>query len=242
MYDFGNTDGKTCFSPFRIFPSRMLHGVDSILRIVFSQCRGKRFVDVSAPAGRLPTAAMHRGVASPIFDNGRPRRCRRLRGEWPAKLFRNVTAAIAWLAIRLPAALESPGAGAVVHAHCRMAATCTTRPPPRSGTHVQRSPGPVRTGRAIEWRRELRSAGREGRQQISGVAADRIVDVVKRSNHDRREGAIAVLLFAPILFGACLLSGPGRYERANALLCQEVSEALAATEEALRWIRNLSPR
>jgi tetratricopeptide (TPR) repeat protein len=57
------------------------------------------------------------------------------------------------------------------------------------------------------------------------------------------KGAIAVLLFAPILFGAMPASpGQAAYERANALfVARKFPEALAATEEALRLDPKLVP-
>ena len=185
MYDFDNDGWKDLF--FALSHLSQLDrymGLDSILpNRVFRNVEGKRFVDVSAAAGPdFQQAAMHRGVAFADFDNdGRVDAVVSV-VNGPAKLFRNVTGGQShWLAIRLRGRRSNrQGLGAVVHAHLPDGrdlynqATTTVGYACSSEALVRFGLGANRVAERIE----IRWPG-GGVQQISGVAADRIVDVVE---------------------------------------------------------------
>ena len=185
MYDFDNDGWKDLFFALsHLSQSDRYMGLDSILpNRVFRNVAGKRFVDVSAAAGPdFQQAAMHRGVAFADFDNdGRVDAVVSV-VNGPAKLFRNVTGGQShWLAIRLRGRRSNrQGLGAVVHAHLPDGrdlynqATTTVGYACSSEALVRFGLGANRVAERIE----IRWPG-GGVQQISGVAADRIVDVVE---------------------------------------------------------------
>jgi hypothetical protein len=185
MYDFDNDGWKDLF--FALSHLSQLDrylGRDSALpNRVFRNVEGKRFEDVSAGAGpEFQQAGMHRGVAFADFDNDGRIDAVVSVVNGPAKLFRNVTGGDAhWLAIRLHGRRSNrQGLGAVVHVrlpdgrdlynHATTAVgyACSSEALVRFGL------GSNRVAQSIE----IRWPG-GGVQQISNVAAGRIVDVVE---------------------------------------------------------------
>jgi enediyne biosynthesis protein E4 len=185
MYDFDNDGWKDLFFALSHLSQldRYLGRDSALANRVFRNLEGKRFEDVSAGAGpEFQQAGMHRGVAFADFDNdGRVDAVVSV-VNGPAKLFRNVTGGDShWLAIRLHGRRSNrQGLGAVVHVrlpdgrdlynHATTAVgyACSSEALVRFGL------GSNRVAESIE----IRWPG-GGVQQISNVAAGRIVDVVE---------------------------------------------------------------
>jgi hypothetical protein len=183
MYDFDNDGWKDFF--FALSHLAQLDrylGRDSALpNRVFRNAGGKRFEDVSAGAGpEFQQAAMHRGVAFADFDNdGRVDAVVSVI-DGPAKLFRNITAGDShWLAVRLRGRRANrQGLGAVVRVHLPDGRDLYNHATTAVG-YACSSEALVRFGlgsNKVVAKMEIRWPG-GGVQQLSNVAADRVVEV-----------------------------------------------------------------
>ena len=188
MYDFDNDGWKDLFFALSHLAQldRYLGGDSALPNRVFHNTAGKRFEDVSMGAGpAFQSAAMHRGVAFADFDNdGRVDAVVSVMNG-PAKLFRNVTGGEShWLAIRLRGRRSNrQGLGAVVRVHLPDGrdlynhATTAVGYASSSEPIIRFGLGRNRIAESIE----VRWPG-GGRQTIDNVEADRIFEVVEKTN------------------------------------------------------------
>ena len=187
MYDLDNDGWKDLFFALsHLAEVDRYMGPDSALpNRVFRNVGGRRFEDVSAGAGPdFQRAAMHRGVAFADFDNDGRIDAVVSVVNGPAKLFRNITGGGShWLAIRLQGRRSNrQGLGAVVHVQLPDGrdlynqATTTVGYACSSEALVRFGLGPNRVAEKVE----IRWPG-GATQQLNGVAADRIVEVVEEA-------------------------------------------------------------
>jgi enediyne biosynthesis protein E4 len=184
MYDFDNDGWKDLFCALSHLSQldRYLGRDSALANRLFRNVEGKRFEDVSATAGPdFQQVGMNRGVAFADFDNDGRIDAVVSVINGPAKLFHNVSSQSHWLAIRLRGVRANrQGLGAVVHLHL---------PDGRDlYNHATTSVGYACSGEAlvrfgmganrVADKIEIRWPG-GGVQQIAGVAADRIVDIVE---------------------------------------------------------------
>ncbi len=187
MYDFDNDGWKDLFFALSHL-AELGHymGRDSALpNHVFRNMEGKRFEDISGSAGSdFQVAAMHRGAAFADFDNdGRIDAVVSVLNG-PAKLFHNVSTGDShWLAIQLRGTHSNrQGLGATVqvkladgrilynHATTAVGYASSSEPLVRFGLGSERKAEKI----------EIRWPG-GGKQQLTDVAADRVVEVIEET-------------------------------------------------------------
>lgn len=184
MYDLDNDGWKDLFFALSHFPrlNRFIGRDASLQNRVFRNIEGQRFEDVSAGAGPdFQKAALHHGAAFADFDNDGRIDVVVSVLDGPAKLFRNVSDAGHWLALKLHGTRSNrQGLGAVVrvtlpdgrilynHATTSVGYACSSEPLVRFGL------GPHAEAAKVEiwW-----PGGRM--QQLAGVKADRVSEIVE---------------------------------------------------------------
>jgi hypothetical protein len=169
MYDFDNDGWRDLFFAVSHFPAldRYIGKSAAQPNRVFRNLEGKRFEDVSAGAGPdFQGASLHHGAAFADFDNDGRIDVAVTTLEGPVKLFRNVSPAQHWLAIRLHGTRSNrQGLGAEVR---------VTLPDGRSSSEAL-----VRFGLGANTtvsRIEVHWPG-AGTQQLTNVKADRVLDI-----------------------------------------------------------------
>ena len=199
-------------------------------------------------------AAMHRGVAFADFDNDGRIDAVVSVVNGPAKLFHNIigrrialaggsTAGAAVRIVRDSAPLSTCG--------YRMAATCTTRRPPRWGTRVRAKPWCGSDWVRIERRKPSRCAGRAASiQQLKNVAADRIVEVSRNGQTAGQTMTAWKCARSPVLLFALTLWGAARHLRVRRLTKEPTRSSWRRSfprhwrrpKKRFAWIRNSSRR
>jgi hypothetical protein len=186
MYDFDNDGWKDLFFALSHLAGlgRYMGRDSALANRVFRNLAGKQFEDVSGSAGPdFQEAAMHRGVAFADFDNdGRVDAVVSVMNG-PAKLFHNIsTGGSHWLAIKLRGTRSNrQGLGAKVELRLPGGRTlfnhATTAVGYASSSEalVRFGLGPERKADKIEIRWPSGSV-----QELSDVAADRVVEVTER--------------------------------------------------------------
>ena len=167
MYDFDNDGWKDLFFALSHLAQAGSLSRDAIpcCRIGSSAISGASGSKTSRPAAGpdFQRAAMHRGVAFADFDNDGRIDAVVSVVNGPAKLFHNIIGrriALAGGPPARPAARIVRDSAPSYTCGCRMAAICTTRRPPRWGTHVRAKPWCGSDWARIERRKRSRSAGR----------------------------------------------------------------------------------
>ena len=184
MYDFDNDGWKDLFFALsHLADMEKYLGRDSVLaNRVFRNVAGKRFEDVSAAAGPgFQGAAMHRGVAFADFDNDGRMDAVVAVLNGPAKLFRNISEAGHWLAVKLRGQKSNRmGLGAKVHVHLADGRDLYNHATTAVG-YGSSSEAAVRFGlgamTAVE-KVEIRWPSGVV-QRLSNIAADRVLEVVE---------------------------------------------------------------
>ncbi len=187
MYDFDNDGWKDLFFGLsHLAELGRYMGRDSALaNRVFRNVDGRRFEDVSAGAGPdFQPAAMHRGVAFGDFDNdGRVDAVVSVLNG-PAKLFHNVSPGEShWLAIRLRGVHSNrQGLGAKVELRLGNGRTLYNHATTAVG-YASSSEPLVRFGLGLEKKAEriIVRWPDGGVQEVIGVPADRITEIVENS-------------------------------------------------------------
>lgn len=184
IYDFDNDGWKDVFFALAHLMQldRYLGRKAALANRVYRNIEGKRLEDVSAGAGaEFQLAAAHRGSAFADFDNDGRMDVVVTAVNGPAKLFRNVTGGKShWLGLRLRGVKANrQGLGATVRVHLADGRDLYNHATTAVG-YASASEAIVRFGlgtAAAEFV-EIRWPG--GRvQRLTGVAADRVVDVTE---------------------------------------------------------------
>jgi enediyne biosynthesis protein E4 len=180
MYDFDNDGWRDLFFAVSHFPvlDRYIGRTAAQPNRVFRNIEGRRFEDVSAGAGPdFQRSALHHGAAFADFDNDGRIDIAVTTLDGPVKLFRNVTQAGHWVAIRLRGKRSNrDGIGAVVavtladgrvlygHVTTSMGYASSSEPLVRFGLGAQREVSKIQ----VRW-----PGG--GTQELSRAQGDRII-------------------------------------------------------------------
>jgi hypothetical protein len=182
MYDFDNDGWRDLFFAVSHFPAldRYIGKSAAQPNRVFRNLEGKRFEDVSAGAGPdFQGASLHHGAAFADFDNDGRIDVAVTTLEGPVKLFRNVSPAQHWLAIRLHGTRSNrQGLGAEVRVTLPDGRTLQGHATTSVG-YASSSEALVRFGLGANTtvsRIEVHWPG-AGTQQLTNVKADRVLDI-----------------------------------------------------------------